>query len=67
MDIFASDLRPMEYWHMKASDKLEKWAGGVPEGYSTGFGSIDWYTRLVDTELTILAARPSQGKTSLGR
>lgn len=66
MNIFESDLRPMEYWYTQAMKKLDRWATGIPEGYSTGFERIDDYCRLVAPELMVVAARPSQGKTSLG-
>lgn len=66
IDIFASDLRPMQYWHIKALDKLEAWRQGKPEGFSTGFLAIDRFVRLVAGEFTLIAARPSQGKTALG-
>jgi len=65
IDIFESDLRPMDVWYIKAMDKLDQWANGVVEGFSTGFKALDWYLRLVDGELTLIAARPSQGKTAL--
>lgn len=65
LDIFASDLRPMEFWAHQAQQKLATWTSGVPEGYSTGFADLDKYTRLVPSELTVVAARPSQGKTTL--
>lgn len=66
IDVFASDLRPLEYWAMVAGDKLQQWATGEAEGYSTGFRDIDKYSRLVDAQLMIIAARPSMGKTALG-
>lgn len=66
LDIFQSDLRPMQYWHVRATEKLDRWATGVPEGHSTGFKDLDAYARLVQTELTLIAARPSQGKTAMG-
>jgi replicative DNA helicase len=65
LEIFQSDLRPMQYWHVRAGEKLDTWAKGVPEGYSTGFKSLDTYSRLVASELTLIAARPSQGKTAI--
>lgn len=65
IDIFASDLRPMQYWDVQVDDKLAQWEAGIVEGFSTGFKSLDAYMRLIDTEFTLLAARPSQGKTSL--
>jgi len=65
LDIFESDLRPMQVWHTKALDKLEQWAQGKPEGYSTGFRSLDWYCRPMAGDLILLAARPSQGKTAI--
>ncbi len=65
IDIFASDLRPMQYWDVQVDDKLAQWEAGIVEGFSTGFKALDAYMRLIDTEFTLLAARPSQGKTSL--
>lgn len=65
IDIFASDLRPMQYWDVLVDDKLAQWEAGIVEGFSTGFKALDVYMRLIDTEFTLLAARPSQGKTSL--
>lgn len=66
IDIFAGDLRPMQFWHIRALDKLEAWKQGKPEGFSTGFMAIDKYVRLVSGEFSLIAARPSQGKTALG-
>lgn len=66
LDIFQSDLRPMQYWHVRAQEKLDIWKQGKPEGYSTGFKNLDAWSRLVPGELTLVAARPSQGKTALG-
>lgn len=66
MELFQRDLRPLPYWTMVAEDKLRLWAAGKAEGYSTGFPTLDGYFRLVEGELVIIAARPSQGKTVLG-
>lgn len=66
IDIFASDLRPMTYWHVRATEKLDQWKTGIPEGRSTGFRNIDKFRRLINGELTLIAARPSMGKTALG-
>lgn len=65
LDIFQSDLRPMQYWHVRAKEKTELWKQGIAEGHSTGFKTLDTWARLVATELTLIAARPSQGKTAL--
>ena len=65
IDIFKSDLRPMEYWAMLADDKLAQWKAGIVEGFSTGFKALDVYMRLINSEFTLIAARPSMGKTSL--
>ena len=65
IDIFKSDLRPMQYWDVQAEDKLAMWEAGIVEGFSTGFKALDTYMRLIDTEFTLIAARPSMGKTSL--
>lgn len=65
LDIFQSDLRPMQYWHIRAQEKADLWKQGIAEGHSTGFKTLDVWARLVETELTVLAARPSQGKTAL--
>ena len=60
--IFQNDLRPMPYWAVLAEDKLQAWADGKAEGYSTGFPTFDKFFRLVGGEMTVIAARPSQGK-----
>lgn len=65
LDIFASDLRPMQYWHVRAKEKVDQWKLGKPEGRGTGFKTLDSYCRLIAGELTLIAARPSQGKTAL--
>lgn len=65
LDIFKSDLRPMQYWHVRAQEKADLWKQGVAEGRSTGFKTLDNYRRLVAGELTLLAARPSMGKTAI--
>jgi replicative DNA helicase len=65
LDIFQSDLRPMQYWHVRAQEKVDLWKQGKAEGHSTGFKTLDAWARLVAGELTLLAARPSQGKTAL--
>ena len=66
LDIFKSDLRPMQYWHTRAEAKVTLWESGITEGYSTGFTALDTLCRLVDSDLLVIAARPSQGKTALG-
>lgn len=65
IDIFASDLRPMQYWDMTVDDKLAQWEKGIVEGKSTGFKHLDTYMRLVNSELTLIAARPSMGKSAI--
>jgi replicative DNA helicase len=65
LDVFEGGLQPMQHWADKARRKLDLWRSGVPEGYSTGFPDIDRYLRLVGGELTIIAARTSQGKTAI--
>lgn len=65
LDIFQSDLRPMQYWHVRAQEKVDLWRQGIAEGHSTGFKTLDTWARLVAGELTLIAARPSQGKTAL--
>lgn len=66
MNIFESNLQPMRYFVMKAMDKLAQWEQGIPEGLSTGFKSLDPYLMLEPDTYTIIAARPSMGKTALG-
>jgi len=66
LDIFYSDIKPWEYWSIHAEDKLKAWGSGVIEGHSTGLKSLDKWTRLIDGDLIIVAARPSMGKTALG-
>ena len=63
--ILSSGLRPMTYWAMQVEDKIAQWLSGKPDGRSTGFKTLDAYFRLIDTELTLIAARPSMGKTAL--
>jgi len=65
LNIFESDLRPMQYWHVRAQEKVALWKQGIPEGHSTGFKTLDAWARLVAGELTLIAARPSQGKTAI--
>lgn len=66
MNIFEADLLPLQVWAKRAENKLNQWASGKPEGMSTGFADLDPYMRLVDSEYTLVAARPSMGKTALG-
>lgn len=66
LDIFKSDLRPMQYWHTQAEKKVDAWDKGIVEGFSTGFRAIDAMCRLVNSELIVIAGRPSMGKTALG-
>lgn len=65
IDIFAGDLQPMEYWALKAEKKLDQWESGVVDGRSTGFKTLDPMLRLIDSELILIAARPSMGKSAL--
>lgn len=65
MNIFDGDLLPMQVWATRADAKLAQWAKGIVDGRSTGFKTIDPYLRLINSELTLIAARPSMGKTSL--
>lgn len=66
LDIFKRNLRPMQYWHIRAQDKLALWRAGVAEGYSTGLKDLDEYSQLIPGDLIVIAARPSMGKTALG-
>jgi len=66
IDIFQSDLRPMEYWHLRAERKLQQWEVGEAEGFATGFSDLDRIVRLRPSELIIVAGQSSMGKTSLG-
>lgn len=66
INLFDTDLRPMQYWVTKAEDKLAQWEAGHAEGMSTGFADIDENFNLVDGELITIAARPSMGKTIFG-
>lgn len=66
IDIFESNLQPIGFFVTKAERKLAMWKQGVPDGRSTGFTqALDPYFRLVNSEYTLIAARPSMGKTSL--
>ena len=66
IDIFQSDLRPMEYWHLRAEEKLREWETGNAEGFSTGFADLDKLVRLRPSELIVVAGQSSMGKTALG-
>jgi len=63
--ILIAGLRPMNYWAVQVEDKIEQWRSGKPDGRSTGFKTLDAYFRLIDSELALIAARPSMGKTAL--
>jgi replicative DNA helicase len=65
MNIFEAALLPMQVWTKRADDRLADWQAGKVDGISTGFVTIDPYLRLVNSEYTLIAARPSMGKTSL--
>lgn len=65
-DIFGQQqLIPMTFHSQRALKKVQRWGQGIQDGRSTGFSTLDPYLRLTGGELTIIAARPSQGKTSL--
>jgi replicative DNA helicase len=66
LEIFKEGLRPMQYWRIRAQDRVAVWKTGIPEGFSTGFRDLDKLYRLVQGELTLIAARPSMGKTAMG-
>ncbi len=66
MNIFEGDLLPMQVWAKRVEVKLNLWAQGIAEGVSTGFVDLDKLMRLVGGEYTVIAARPSMGKTSFG-
>jgi replicative DNA helicase len=66
LSVFESDLQPWAYWGLRAEDKIDAWAEGREEGRSTGFPSLDKWTRLIDGDLVVVAARPSMGKTAIG-
>lgn len=66
MNIFEGDLLPMHVWAKRAEDRFAQWATGKVDGVSTGFKTLDPYLRMVNSEYTLIAARPSMGKTSLG-
>lgn len=63
--LFESDLRPMQYWHMKASEQLDTWAAKKWTGYSWGFKQMDWYGMMEPDDFILISARPSMGKTQL--
>ncbi|MHC4405875.1 MAG: replicative DNA helicase [Planctomycetota bacterium] len=51
---------------LEAFAHIDKWLEGGPTGLPTGFNDLDKLTGgLHDSELVILAARPSMGKTAL--
>ncbi len=65
MNIFEAALLPMQVWAQRATERLADWEVGKVDGLSTGFKTIDPYLRLVNSEYTLIAARPSMGKTSI--
>lgn len=65
MNIFEAALLPMQVWVKRVEDKAADWAADKIDGVSTGFRSLDTYLRLVPGEYTLVAARPSMGKTSI--
>jgi len=65
MNIFESQLAPMDVFANRARLKFEQWERGEIDGRSTGFTTLDPMLRLCASELTLIAARTSQGKTSL--
>lgn len=65
MNIFEEQLLPMNVWSNRARLKVAQWQKGIIDGRSTGFSTLDPYLRMTGGELTLIAARTSQGKTSL--
>jgi len=61
-DVFESGFRPMPHWTDKVRSRLENWRKGIAEGRSTGLKTLDGVVRLINGELTLVAARPSMGK-----
>lgn len=51
----------------RVREKLKLVREGHSWGASTGFKSLDRLFKLIDGELIVIAARPSQGKTSIAR
>lgn len=66
LDIYEGELQPLRRFGFQAKEKLEQWASGEKEGFSTGFADLDRYFRLIDGELVVIAAMSSMGKTALG-
>lgn len=58
-------LEPLSKFMGEARERLQNWRNGIVEGRSTGFKSLDSFVRLKASELTLIAARPSMGKTAL--
>lgn len=65
MNIFESQLAPMKVFSNRARQKFAQWGRGEIDGRSTGFVTLDPMLRLCASELTLIAARTSQGKTAL--
>jgi hypothetical protein len=59
--LMESDLLPMPIWVSRAIARVRTWGKETPEGYSTGFASLDRYFRFCPEEVYLIAARPSQG------
>ncbi|TXH12327.1 MAG: hypothetical protein E6R03_13050 [Hyphomicrobiaceae bacterium] len=65
INVFESNLQPIRYYGLQADEQLSAWERGEKAGYSTGFAMLDNYLRFEPETYTILAGRPSQGKTTL--
>jgi replicative DNA helicase len=65
-DILHEGLRPFELYSAKSLKMLDSWERqDAAAGFKTGFVALDEYIRLVPGEMTVAAARPGMGKTSL--
>lgn len=63
-ELFERNLAPIRYHAVKLQDKAALWAQGKREGTGLGFNTLDDKVRLVNGQLTTVAARPGMGKTS---
>lgn len=62
----GSTIRFMDEIMDDVIEDLEAWKrGDTANGLLTGFADLDKYYRLLPGELTLISARPSQGKTAL--
>lgn len=64
-ELYERNPAPMEFYVEELQNSFDLWKVGKAEGISTGIKTFDPYWRLIESELSILAARPGMGKTAM--